>query len=292
MATKFDITTIPATNGTDAQFRLWASFIRDVFELAGGWTNTTDTGQINLVTVLAPVAGSTSQGYKIYKMADALQATYPVFVKIEFGSGTAAANPGFWITIGTGSDGAGTITGIFVVRFQHTIAGTAAGAPLKCYGSAGTARITLGLWLDAGINNPTWFSLERSVDSSGADNGEGIVLNYGRASNNCTSRFVPFIGGAPAFENGMHAVLTSQNPSSFGVNVGVSLIIPMAGVAKQPPLNLLMFRTGDFIDYSIITVTVYGVSHSYIALAGINNMRNNGFGGLTDTNSKIAMRYE
>ena len=72
---------IPVANNTDANFRLWCDFINDVLTTAG-WVNTADTGQINLVTVTAPVAASTKQGYQIWRMNDALQSTKPCFIRI------------------------------------------------------------------------------------------------------------------------------------------------------------------------------------------------------------------
>jgi hypothetical protein len=54
--------------------------------------------------------------YAVYRMADALQATAPIFMRITYGSGnfgTGTPVPAFWVTLGTGSNGAGVITGIF-----------------------------------------------------------------------------------------------------------------------------------------------------------------------------------
>src|SRR5262245_52043536 len=104
-------TTLILANDTDAHFRAWPQWIHDKLS-AAGWVQTSDTGQIDLTTVVKPAAVSTSQGYEIWRMADSLQATFPVFMKLEYGSGASSANnPQIWITLGTGSNGSGTLTG-------------------------------------------------------------------------------------------------------------------------------------------------------------------------------------
>ena len=108
---------------TDARFRALASFVSDNLT-AGGLPKTADTGQINLATVTRP-AVNTSGGYEIRRFDDALQATKPVFFKIEYGTGAGSPGTGisFWLTIGTGSDGAGNITGTFFTRTYKYLCG-------------------------------------------------------------------------------------------------------------------------------------------------------------------------
>jgi hypothetical protein len=285
--------TLAPSNASAALFRAWGAWIHSVLSGAGGWTVTADTGQIDFTTVAAPGAVSTYMGYKMYTFSDALNATYPIYVKIEFGSSSASANnPSIQVTIGTGSNGTGTITGTLVAAFQHGIGGTASAGVTQSYGSSGPARAGFAIFTDAGVNNPLWFSLERTVDTSGSDTGDGLILNYGRATNACVSRYIPRVGAAPPTQTGMHAVMAAENPSTFGINVGVSLCIPMAGVAKSPGLNLLQVRSGDFGSYSTITCPVYGTMHTYQHVgAGITGIRNNGDNALLTTN-RLAIRYE
>jgi hypothetical protein len=84
-----------------------------------GWVDTAATGSIDLTTVAAPVAVNTSSGYKVYRMADTLQATAPIFVKFEFGSGAAATTPSMWVTVGTTHDGLGNLGNILLARVQN-----------------------------------------------------------------------------------------------------------------------------------------------------------------------------
>jgi hypothetical protein len=137
VAINFDITTLAADNSTAAKFRAWAQFVHSTITLAGGWINTADTGQIDLTTVAAPTGLSQSMGYKIYRMNDPFQSTKPVFIKLEFGSGSGAATqPSFWLTVGTGSDGAGTSRAASRAhQWQQNAGGNASIS--KSYGSVG-----------------------------------------------------------------------------------------------------------------------------------------------------------
>lgn len=172
------------TNTTDADFRNWATHIHNTFANAG-WTQTADTGQINLSTVTKPAASATEQGFEIWKMADALATSYPVYVRIGYGSGGNANNPAIWIEIGTGSDGAGLITG----RMWRSLdSGTAAWvgcqfnsavlAPTpKCYGNGGTSWMGCIMFGDQSSSNYLWaFSISRTKTEAGADSADGVVF--------------------------------------------------------------------------------------------------------------------
>lgn len=285
------------SNTAAADFRAWASFVDSVFLLTGGWLDNADTGSINLTTVAAPGGANASQGFKVYKMNDALQSTAPIFVKIEFGSGGAAGTPSFWFTIGTGSDGAGTITGTIKSRTQHNAGASSTTPATKNLGSSGTNRAFFGLFLDGGVNQIFYWAIERSVDSTGAVTNEGVFLIWGHNNS-----------GAPPFSNtqyvfraatpvpppevGCHVVLGGANPTSIGADVGVSSVIPIAGVAKQPPLNGLVVRAGDFASYAVLTLTLYGASHTYVQLGpNIGSVRCGGTSSV-DGNSRLMLRYE
>ncbi len=91
-------------NTSDVTFRLWATNV-GFWTGVTGMVQTADTGQINLGSVTR-AALNTAAGYQIWRLADST-----LYMKFEYGTGTATANPQMWITVGTGSNGSGTITG-------------------------------------------------------------------------------------------------------------------------------------------------------------------------------------
>jgi hypothetical protein len=270
------MSSIVFTNNTDAEFRTWASYIHNTFALSSAWVNTSDTGQINLTTVVKPVAANTKSGYEIWRMNDTLQSTAPLFVRIDYGSNSNQLYPGVWITIGTGSDGAGTITGIKFNGGSTTIAtiGTPNNATaFNSYGSAANNRITVLLGI--GTSQVSFgFGIERTKDSAGADTATGFLLGLLSSSNmqrpaslsgatsfsvsNANALFYGVWTGTQApFENSWQYILHAATSTAFNSDIGLGVPIPMATTAKQPGTNWALSRTGDFIQESQVTTQMY-----------------------------------
>lgn len=94
-------------SSTTAEFRALFKELSDELK-AAGLVQTTDTGQINWATVNLP-ALNTMAGYEIFRFSDLLQATAPVFIKIEYGMGSTSRSPGMYVTVGSTTNGAGVI---------------------------------------------------------------------------------------------------------------------------------------------------------------------------------------
>ena len=293
MATKTD-NTIIGSNDTDAHFRAIAQFIHDVFALTSCWVQTSDTGQVNLTTVAKPAATNTAQGYEIWRMNDALQSTKPVFAKVEYGSGGAALNFSYWLTVGTGSDGAGTITGILLARTQQGAGTNNAATMNKCFGSASTNRITIAMLLDVSTI-PFWFAIERTKDSAGADTNVGLIMAFGGFQGGSTVKSIvlPFGATAPVAELGIQAILSTNNPTAYTGDQGVGLMIPMLGVAIQPGLNVCITMVNDFAAFAQPSFTLYGASHTWQHMGGfITTVARGGTPGGSDANTRLMLLYE
>ena len=187
MATSVQSTTW--RNTTSEEFRRWGKAISDGVR-AVGLVQTADTGQINWATVAAPTSGSavgTVQGHEIWQFDDALQATAPIFVKIEYGARVATAFPEMWVTLGCGSDGAGNVTGILAPRRAGTVRSSAWGTagfrgdaiePIYISSDGSSLCIaprTGALGAGSPVHVPT-FVIDRSRDSSGAATAAGGVI--------------------------------------------------------------------------------------------------------------------
>jgi hypothetical protein len=283
MATKFEAALMP-NQSNDVEFRAWCTFIHDVFTLSGAWTNTADTGQIDLATVPRPTAANMSRGYKIYAMADALQAAKPVFVKVEFGSGSSVNYPGSWLTIGTGTDGAGNITGALLARTLITT-GASASTGMAAYGSADSGRVGIALFLGGATYAMAVF-LERTKDAAGDDDGTGLLLSWSYQGTNHRTLYLPFSGSIPVAETCYQALVSTNNPSAMGNDVGAGLVSHFYGVAQQPGINNVVVNSNDFADYAQFTVTVYGDTATYQHL-GSNLTTVNG-----RATTRLAMLYQ
>lgn len=296
MATRTISGTLLPTNNTDADFRAWVQFIEDTLVTTGAWVVTADTGQMTIASATKPGAANTKVGYRIYRMDDAMQATSPVFVRIDYGSGAAATSPGFWVTIGTGSNGSGTITNIrfnggAVAAPTVSCTGTTTGT-FNAYGSADTGRVSLGLFVNATASRIIAFVLERSKDSTGAVTADGLIMAYTTSGSQIDKSQYIVLGSAtqPPNEPGLFYALSNSNPSAFGSNVGIGIHTPMKGVAQYPSNNLAIVRSSDFLAEVTITCSIYGVTRTFQHLNSLGVYQ--ALTGAQDNTSRAAIRYD
>jgi hypothetical protein len=183
-------TSTPVSNASNAAFQTWVAEIITQFTDVG-LTQTSDTGQINTGTVSAPAAAYTSQGYAIFKFNDSLQTDYPVFIRIDFGSASAATDPAMWVTVGTGSNGSGTINGTVMTKVAVSYNGSVVSTTNNytsyfCYNS--TYGFLALIWKQ-GAYSATYtgipygsFVIFRSNNSAGNSTGGSINLLSGSAT--------------------------------------------------------------------------------------------------------------
>ena len=296
-------TTMTPYSNTDALFRQWCQHIHDT--LALGWVQTADTGQIDLGTVAKPAAANAKQGYEIWRMDDALQGTYPCYIRLDYGAGSSAAYLGLWLTLGTGSDGAGNITGklfdggaVAVATLSNNSQDTTSQA---LYGSADTARFTFNVGGVGGVTYLLLLGIERTKDSSGGDSGDGFLI-VGKsalatkpsgftgtvANAACWIHYCKYTGAQPPMSAGWNYILANENPSVFGTDVGVGLVIPTATIAEQPGANFAVARSSDFLLSATPSMTLYGQSITYVRLAATVHSNS----GTADASAVILMRYD
>ena len=192
-------------NATDADFRAWGSGMSAAIQ-ALGWVKTADTGQIDWLTVTRPLANGAKMGFEVFRAADSLQASTPWFVRFDYGADpNGSARAGLYIRIGTGTDGAGTLTGAGpTITLSCNVQQTA----LRMWlfvgdGTRGLLGIVAGC--QAGTSDNCWaFFVERSQVKGVPDN-RGVVLLF-RNNVGATSRLGAWSaqwGTAPAFQAAM-----------------------------------------------------------------------------------------
>jgi hypothetical protein len=257
-------TAITPTNSSDANFRAWGSAVSA--KLASmGLVQTSDTGQINWATVLAPLATNTVQGYEIWRFNDTLQATAPVYFKLEYGSSTAAANPGLWFQIGSGSNGAGTLTGVANTRTQFTFTATA--TPINAYWSGDTYRCVF-VFKGAGGSTSFLMSLERTIDSTGVLTGEGVLITFfsgaawqQQAWNSTTGPYTT------AYEATLGALGPANAPLGVsGTQLAIYPVFHNKGVFLPFGLNLFSYIDATIAAGITVTFSAYSVNHTYMPI--------------------------
>lgn len=260
-------------NSSNAAFRAWASAIHSALVNTCGWTQTADTGQINFATVVAPVGSSSYPGYAVYAMADALQGTYPCYLRIDFGSGvTGFALPSIKVQIGTGTDGAGTLNGNTVT--QRTLSClTSDSNSWNCYFSGTTSRFTMVLWPTTSNSFNIMVNIERSVDAAGAETNTGI--GFRGMQNDGSASFSQFLcnaglGAVPASETRWLAYGSNANAASAGLNLAsISGLRQAYGPLLNPELGM-MCCSSTFAFGAPVTVSRYSSNRNYFMVSSFS----------------------
>jgi hypothetical protein len=295
--------TVAGDNGNDAGFRAWGSAVSAALA-ALGFVQTADTGQINWTTVTRPLAINTAQGYEVWRFADTLQATAPIFVKLEYGSGVSAiVTPGLWVTVGTGSNGAGTITGSDIAgvtgavtaRQQVAVSGAVAAPATLSYATtdADKSVLQLFLWPNATSSQQGLYLLvERTRDWSGQPTGDGF---YGLSAAPNTIKQIAVSYSPNSITNSGNwnssQVLYSNNvavKTNIVNNVCYPTPIPLGyGPRYQAPSKFLLYvSAGDLPTAATLSLTVYGESHTFYS-AGAGSAVN-GWGVWSSTVGQVA----
>ena len=277
MAAYTSLTLIPY-GATQANMVALAQFIFGSVLTGAGWVQTGDTGQQASDSWPAVTSVNTSNGYQVWRMADALQGTYPVFMKIELGSSTAASIIAFWITIGTGSDGAGSITGTLLARTQFgNYSGSTTAFP--SYGSGSTSRFNWALWLNASTANSAFYwGIERSKDATGADSNHGLIIQSMAGTSSPKvfwTQYIPFSGTAVAAKSQylscLHQSLWSTNLGDGAGNIITLPIYPWSLQGHRYAGSQLRAYYGpDFAAMNPFYIIINGVSHVYYAMGPQN----------------------
>ena len=272
---------------SDANFRSMIQFIHNAFTgTNSSWVQTSDTGQINPSTVTAP-AQNAYAGFTMYKINDALATACPIFVRLDWGANNAVTKGvGIKATIGTGSDGAGTITGASVVTIGTTgtavattaftgaaaISGT--GASLwDSYASLSAGRAGFLMWRNhSNATAPAIFVIERSIDSTGAYTSAYftvITIGNNTSGSQMWHIFKPGTGTSLQIStgssgSGFSVVHNTAAGLIFGANAPMSPIFPLIGRIDNGLTALGAVKTGDQIEGAQFPSTLYSVSHNYV----------------------------
>jgi hypothetical protein len=281
---------VVSDNSSLANFKSWAQFISNFFTTAG-WTQTTDTGQVNWGTI-ASVPSSTYV-YEIWKAADSQASTTPIYVKVEYGF--SSTQVGIRITTGTGSNGSGTLTGATMGPYVIANGTTAnqGGTTYPCYASGDAGEIRFMMW-QSNTTAEQIFGIERSKDSSGAKTTDYFsLLATGANSSGSFVQQTTLAALVTLREQNWVAVACSNasNTETFNSTTAANPVFPLVGKLGNPMLGFCMTTANDVAEGASVTVNIYAANHTYIAtkLGSISNMSK-----FTTSGSSTAalMRYE
>lgn len=236
--------------------------------------------------------------YEIWKMGDGNG--LPVYLKFEYGSNSnSGLAPGMRVSIGSGTDGAGNLTGgvsTATVNGVGSVIGSASTFP--SYFSGSTNRITLALWITATTSTPRNFlNIERSHDSSGVDTTSYATLTWisiaSNVFNTVTQQSITSTAVTTAETKIPCISKTSTATGSFGTSTLLCPAFPVVGAVGNPMINVLVGKSADWTDQTQFSFTLYNTTHNYIAFnqAGFGNAAGNITYDASVT-AALFMRYE
>ena len=294
------------SNASNAEFRKWVQGIHDALA-ACGLVQTADTGQIDIATVALP-GTSTYGGYEIWRFDDALQATAPVFLKIEYGTGSSTTRPSIRITVSSATDGAGNPSGnIYLAALVPSGSMASSSTEYASYASGDGSSINVILYPTPMLAGSLGgFSISRSCDTSGAYNGDALAI-VSHGANSPVYQVVGIDGSDPSVNCSKNTYLpvllpytvnnASQSASSTLSEDGTTaptFPVPCAAPGVTPWVlnNLVVIHPGDAGATSVIQVaSINGQDRTYRAFTGIGNTTVQGSAALVSSATGVSARF-
>lgn len=300
----------PSGSASTGSFREFVGFIQTAFN-GSGFINQAASGAINTSSVNPPSAVNQVRGYDVYAFGDSLQATQPLFVRLEYRSLQMAAFNAFGLNvyIGERHDGNGNLDSLYattsftVGNANNGTSFTAQQSASALYTGASGSRVAVvmaGYASGTGADSPQfWFNLTRTNDWTGQLTTSGAVVHFGCATGTIAraghdyhsmelgKRYLQLNGHVP-----MLSLTTGSTPVLSPLFVGKGNIEPngydvYATINTEPTY----VATNSNITGSNYTLNAYGVNHNYIRMpiamgGGSNNTL------YTNALMTLLLRYE
>lgn len=286
MATQSSTTAV--SHSSTANFRIWGGELSGMLTSAG-LPKSGDTGQANWTTANRPAANGSV--YEIRYLNDSLHATNPLYFKIEYGTNDSAGNPCIWVTCGSSTNGAGTITGTTYFSRVKLFADAACGGGTYFTGVCVRSGYFAMVWKRGAMTDVTpFFAVCRSCDDSGDPTATGAVFYY--SENNTGYRYTYTTAsnldyfGYCLFPGGLSVTLVDGSPQV------------MRHWMAQPQIRcvpfMVSFIDGEIGDMSTFTATPVGAtSRTYLALGGTKGPTYCGMGASSSLiSARFAMQWE
>lgn len=269
----------PIDHSSDAGFRTGGAELKSKF-LAAGLVQAPDTGQIDWTTVTR-AAANTDAGYEIYYLNDSLFGTAPIYLKIFYGTGSTTSLPRLRLQIGTGTNGAGTLTGLTNTALQISMTSGALSSTTNSYQSflCVTAGFIGLIWKAGNVQGVTGvavggFCLCRSCDSSGAISATGAFMYACSVQNStsavATNQSMRFASTAIAYAsttNHAASVPGAETSSTIGTDTQAFLFW-MLTKQVAPVFGMAVAYLTEISEASTFSATLVGTtSHTYIQTA-------------------------
>lgn len=223
---------------SDAAYREILALIENNMA-ACGLVRTSDTGQINVATAVRVT--NTVIGYSVWRFDDALQSVAPIFIKLSHRIGSSINNVTCVWEVGTGSNGAGSLTGTtLTLGTRGAVFTSTLDTLFTSYftHSNGMFGLAPGVEYTNTYNVPYCCIIQRTVDNNGSPTAEGVVMTNGGQTNGLASvgllRFVaPVIA---TVSSASYQTFLPYNLSDTRVGLDPQVFMHWTALPKMKPL--------------------------------------------------------
>lgn len=269
----------PNLNGADqaswvASMKPISDFLRAAGDGPGGIVRVTTTNDINWATATRPGVGLAASGHDIFRFSDDLQATAPLFIKVQYGQG-ATNTPAMFITLGTAIDAAGVFTGVLISSQKQLCPAVASAASWPLFLSHGPSHFS---FCQVGLTTPSAQAsmqcyIERMRDDAGLETPDGFIMLFGGGTT-----FPQRVQAMPASGVSVpaDALATVHLPAiggMSGITVSAEAMV-MAPIAvphngKWRYMTAMIYRNAD-ISHGVTLEKIHlGEVRKYLALGGV-----------------------
>jgi hypothetical protein len=277
-------------NSSIGNFKDWAQSIETAFTTFG-WSRHSDSGQVDWGTIAA-VPGASTYVYAIMKPGDAGTAFY---VKLEWGGSTT--NPIFRISIGTGTNGSGTLTGFVTTATQLLSATNGGSTTFECNYSGDDNRVSIMMnRVPSNANQAMFFAIERTLDTAGDPTNVGVSMFLaGDLLGNPSGwqgSIIFGVGVGPTAGSGKAWTFLNmydKNTWTFNNQIPISPVFPNLGYFGNPQTVAAVCASVDIVTGGIFDTTLYGNTVTYMRGGGTPSFDRV---GVTAGVNVLCMRYD
>lgn len=222
-----------------------------------------ESGSTGVVTIASSVPASNAYVYEIWQPNDGLTTFY---LKVEYGNQNGANAPSMRLSIGAGTNGAGTLNGLTVgpqnmASNSATLTSSSTTIQYECNFSGAAGRFGAMMWRNASASQaPGMFAVERSMNSSGVYTGDFVTLYCCGWVNN--SFFPSGWQTTLVFGIGTTVTTTPRNLSSVAAGAGfIVRFVPTSAFATfngKQPFDLVSPYVGSFENGTMVGVAAAG----------------------------------
>lgn len=220
-----------------------------------------------------PGSNTPFAGHEIYRFNDDLQATAPLFIKVQYGQGSTNT-PAVFITLGKEVDAAGVLTGLVLTTQKILCPATAGTATWPLFLSGGPSHFS---FIQAGQGAAPQCSMqciiERMRDEAGVETDEGVIMLFGGGSSGFPQKVqaFPLQGAAIPAEALATAHLINVGGMSGLTQSGTDMVLGPIAVphnGRWRYMTAMVYRQNDIAHGEVMDLPHLSEVRHYIAMGG------------------------